>query len=103
MPQGSIHVNQPLTEISVRYSNDEYIGGKVLKDVMVQKESDLYYVYNNDLRLEQTNRANGSPANEATWDVSTSSYSLREHAIKDKITTAIVTGKHNKDQILFVP
>jgi len=86
MPQGSTRVNKPLTEISVQYNNDEYIAGKVLKDVMVSKESDLYYVYNNDLRLETTNRANGAPANEATYEVSTSSYSLTEHALKDKIT-----------------
>ena len=86
MPQGSIHVSKPLTNVSVLYKNEEYIANEALPDVMVEKESDLYYVYNNDFRVEQTARANGSPANHATYDVSTSSYVLSEHALKDKIT-----------------
>jgi hypothetical protein len=86
MPQGSLRVNKPLTNISVRYSNEEYIAGELLKNVPVKNESDIYYVYNNDFRLEQTNRANKSPANMVTWDVSTSTYSLTEHALKDVIT-----------------
>lgn len=85
--QGSRRVNRPLTEISVRYDNDEYIARQVAPDVMVKKESDVYFVYTNDhLRLEETARANGAPSNQATFGVSTTAYSLSEHALHDVIT-----------------
>ncbi len=72
--------------MTVEYDNYEYIADKVLKDVMVTHESDQYYIHNNDLRLEETLRANGTPSEMITWDVSTGSYVLNEHALKDVIT-----------------
>ena len=84
--QGSFRVDKPLTNIAQQYSNYEYIFGQVIPDRMVKHESDSYYIYNNDMRREMTLRANGTPANQATFDVSTASYVIREHALKDVIT-----------------
>lgn len=84
--QGSRRINKPLTNISVRYDNEEYIANKFLRNVPVKKESDIYYIYNNDLRQEEVERANKTAANMVTFDVSTTNYSLTEYALKDVIT-----------------
>lgn len=86
MPQGSTRINAALTNMAVQYKNSEYIAGTVLKDMPVAKESDSYWIYANDFRVEETLRANGAKANMATMSWSTSSYSVHEHAIKDVIT-----------------
>jgi len=94
MPQGSLRVSVPLTNLSVLYKNEEYIAGKVLKDIPVKKDSDLYWVYNNDFRVSDSERMNGSLANMVTWEASTNSYYCKEHALKDVITD---TDRANTD------
>jgi len=86
MAQGSTRVSQLLTNISIKYSNNEYIAGKFLKDVPVVKDSDSYFVYANAFKLAETRRANKTPANQVTWEVSTSSYKVVRHALKDGIS-----------------
>ena len=86
MPQGSTRVSKPLTNLSVHYTNEEYIASRACPDISVKNESDLYWVYNSDRRLPETRRANGALANQVTWDASTSSYSVSEHSLKDVIT-----------------
>ena len=83
---GSLHVSRPLTNISVQYKNSDYIAGLVCKDVSVAKESDQYYVYVRDFRVPETKRADKTTAKMVTWGVSTSSYSLEEHALADIVT-----------------
>jgi len=108
MPQGSTRVSKPLTNMSVHYMNEEYIAGKVLPDIAVKNESDQYWVYNSDRRLEDTYRANGALANQATWDASTSSYIVREHSLKDVITdrdynnadSALQLEKHTMENLI---
>jgi len=86
MAEGSTRINRALSNISVQYKNDEYIFGKVLKDIPVLNESDKYWVYNADYTLPETIRANGTPANMVTWSASTSTYRVDEHALKDVVT-----------------
>lgn len=86
MPQGSTYISKALSNVSYQYKNPAYIFQEILKDVNVVQESGQYWVYNKDFRLEETERANGSPANMATWEVSTGTYLVREHALKDVIT-----------------
>lgn len=83
----TIHVNQPLTNVSVRYNWAEGIADKVFPEAPVKKETDLYYVYSRDhLRLEETIRANGAEAKVTGRDHSTATYTLEEHALKEIIT-----------------
>jgi hypothetical protein len=86
MAQGSIRINKALTNLSVLYKNENYIADKAIPQVPVNKESDLYWIYNSDFRLEDSSRANGSSANMVTSGHSTSSYVAKEHALKDCIT-----------------
>lgn len=86
MIRGSGRINKALTNLSVLYKNEQYIAGQVLTDVPVNKESDVYWIYGNGFKLPETGRANGTPANMENFTMSTSTYSLTEHALKDVIT-----------------
>lgn len=86
MPQGSTRVDKALTNFSVQYKDMEAIFPKFLPTIPVVKESDKYWIYNRDVTLTDSRRANGAPANAVTWDASTSSYSVTEHSLKDSLT-----------------
>ena len=87
---GTIHVNQPLSEISVSFLQelDAFVADKACPLVQVKKESDLYYVYDrgsfiNDDGME---RANGAVAREIDQGFTTSSYQLMEHSGRMLVT-----------------
>lgn len=86
MATGEMHVNQPLTNLSIEYVNESYIADRVFPTLPVLKSSDLYYIYTTDFRLPETRRAYGAPANSVTWGVSTATYQLEWHALKDSVT-----------------
>lgn len=86
--QGLHQINAPLTNLSVQYANNltGFINNK-FPTIQVQKESDAYYIYGREhFKIPQTIRANGSPANSAEYTVSTSTYTLEEHALRDVVT-----------------
>jgi hypothetical protein len=86
MPTGGVHSNQPLTNISIEYRNENYIADQVFPALPVVKSSDLFYIYTTDFRLPATRRAYGSPSNRATWGVSTSTYQLEWHSLNDVVS-----------------
>lgn len=87
MPQLSqLHVDQPLTEISILYANanEDFISDLVVPEVPVNKRSDKYFVYSNDhLRVRDSLRRPGSEANEVDYSVSTDAYYCEEYALRD--------------------
>lgn len=48
--QGDVHVNAPLTNVSIAWtqSNDMFVADKVFPNVPVAKQSDRYYIYDRD-------------------------------------------------------
>jgi hypothetical protein len=64
---GDVHVNTPLTQISVAYlqNQTEYVATAVCPNIPVSKQSDRYYVYNKAdfFRDQMEKRAPGAPAN----------------------------------------
>lgn len=87
MPQGgSFHIDRALSNVATKYRNAEFIADKVFNSVKVEKQSDLYYVYQRDFRLADTYRADGSPSNRESWGITTQSYSATEHALNDVVT-----------------
>lgn len=83
----NIHVNSPLTNVSVRYNWNLGIADRVFPEVPVSKESDVYFVYDGDnVRLDETLRANRAEANIVGFDVSTTTYTLEEHALKELVS-----------------
>ena len=87
MPRAStIHVDKLLSNISVKYRTTELIADRVFPMVPVQKDSDLYRIYTRQFRLPETRRANRGLANEHQFEVTTSSYLLEQHALKDYVS-----------------
>lgn len=77
-----IHVDRPLTNVSVAYiqSQSEYIAARVFPVVPVTKQSDLYYVYdkNDWFRDEAAQRAPATESAGGGYNVGTDNYNARE-------------------------
>ena len=81
-----IHVDELLSQISVRYMNADYIGQSVFPMLPVMKTSDLYRIYTRNFRIPETKRANRGVALEHNFNVTTSSYLLEKHSLKDYVS-----------------
>lgn len=87
--RGLHQINAPLSNLSVKYANDKesFLASKVFPQVPVKKESDAYYIYGRDnMRVPETLRANKAPANEDGYTLSTSTYELEQHSLRDLIS-----------------
>lgn len=82
----SLHVDKLLSEVSVKYKNAEFIADQVFPALAVNKDTDLFRVYERNFRLPHTARADGGVANQDNFNVSTSSYALQWHALKNYVT-----------------
>lgn len=51
VPAGDVHQNATLSNMSVQYANEEFIGTQLLPVLPVAKESDIYYIYPKRERL----------------------------------------------------
>lgn len=80
-----VHVNGPLTNISVAYMQDpnDYVASKVFPDVPVQKQSDLYFTYDQEywFRTEAQRRPPGTESAGSGFEVSTASYRCDVYAV----------------------
>jgi hypothetical protein len=87
--QGLHQIDTPLSNLSVRYANESsaFIATSAIPQVPVAKETDAYYVYGRDhFRIPETIRANKAPANEAEYTLSTSTYQLERHSLRDLVS-----------------
>lgn len=80
-----LHVDKLLSNVSVKYTNAEYIADKVFPIVPVMKDSDIYRTYTRNFRIPETKRASKGVAREWTFEVGTAPYVLEEHALKDYV------------------
>lgn len=80
--RSQLHVDQLLTNVSVKYVNDNFIHDKVFQQVPVKKSSDIYRTYTKNWRVPQTSRAPGALSRETSFDIGTSPYILEKHALK---------------------
>ena len=81
-----IHVDSLLSNVSVKYKNSEYIAMSVFPEVAVKKTSDLYRIYDRNFRIPETKRANRGVAREHQFEVSSASYVLERHSLKDYVS-----------------
>lgn len=86
MPEGSLSVSKALSNVSLHFKNEEYVWPKVFGEVPVKNESGHYWIYTKNFRLEDSYRADKAPAEMASWDVSTASYYIERHALKDAVS-----------------
>ncbi len=81
---GDVHVNRPLTSVSVAYlqSADAFVAANVFPVVPVQKKSDLYFVYDRGEfnRDEMRERAPGTESAGGTYRVGNEAYLARVRA-----------------------
>jgi len=87
MEPRNLHVNRPLTNLSVQYKNEAMIWREILPIIPVTYRSDLYFKYakENALRLVDDKIGPKSLANEVGMEVSTENYSVKDHALADWI------------------
>lgn len=86
MPKkGSLHVSQLLSNVSVQYKSAEFIWDKIWGQIPVTKDTDLYRVYDRNFKIPETRRAPKGVARMYSFEFSTSSYTLEQHALKDYV------------------
>jgi hypothetical protein len=85
---GNVHIDVALTEISVGFPNNAFVGNRLFPAVTVQKQSNKYYVFGHEAWApHQDFRAPGTEANEIPgYAVSTDSYFAQEHALQIAVT-----------------
>jgi hypothetical protein len=86
---GNVHIDKILTNISVGWPNNGFVGEQLFPTVQVNKQSDLYYVYGREAWLPERGdeRAPGTEANEIPgMQVSTNPYYAKEHALQIAVT-----------------
>lgn len=82
----NIHIDQALTQISQAVTNDSLIADKVWPLVNVKKDTDKYFIYNQDnLRLDDDEWASKTKANEVDWDVTTGAYAVQRRALQQLV------------------
>jgi hypothetical protein len=94
----NIHIDVALTNLSVAYTNEDYVAPRVFPVVPVDKRSDRYFLYNKDafLRSSGTDRQGrpgsirrpGSRSTEILFDVSTNPYYCEQLARNYALTDA---------------
>lgn len=92
MPQptlGDVHVNRPLTMMSVGFLQDQknFVADQVFPGVPVPNKSDSYFLYNRGdfFRDEMQMRADGDPAAGAGYKLATDTYVAEVWALLKKI------------------
>jgi len=87
MPKANqLRVDKLLSNISIKYRNQNFIAMEVFPEVPVKKQSDLYRIYERNFRLPETARANGAVSRKHDFNVSTASYLLQKHSLHDVVT-----------------
>ena len=98
---GDVHVNRPLTMMSVGYLQDQkdFVAGTVFPSIPVPMKSDLYYIYNRGdyFRNNMQKRAPGTPAVASGYKLATGTYIADVWAEKKIIDDQI---RANSDQPL---
>jgi len=87
--QSDLHINAPLTSVSVAYlqDSDVFIADKVFPKVPVQKQSDLYWKYSKSdwRRTDVQRRAPSTESPGVGWNVTTDQYFAHVYAVHKDI------------------
>ncbi len=84
--RSQLHVDQLLSNVSVKYVPNGLIAAQVFPEVPVVKDSDLFRIFTRNFRIPETKRANKALAREHQFEVTTGSYVLEQHALKDYVS-----------------
>lgn len=84
--QLQLHVDQLLSNVSTKYRNSNYIAMDLFPEVPVVKSSDLYRIYERNFRVPDSQRSTKAEAREWQFYVSTASYLLVRHSLKELVS-----------------
>jgi len=89
--QQDVVVDPALGNVSIKYTNDVFIADLIAPMVKVSKQTGKYYIYDkSNLRIDKTNRAAGSGANEIDFGVApTGVFACDDHALKGFVADEI--------------
>jgi len=92
-----VHVDAPLTNISIAYAPTKFIAAQVFPFVPVQKISDKFFKYTKAdwLRREAEPRAMGTRASRGDYGLTTDNYVCAEKAIAKGVPDEIVDNADN--------
>jgi hypothetical protein len=109
--QADLHINAPLTNVSVAYmmKSDMFMSTKVFPRVPVQKQSDLYWKYSKSdwRRTDVQKRAPGTESAGIGWKVDTGQYFAHVYAVHKDVDDQVRSNADSywqldKDSTLFV-
>lgn len=85
---GSVHTNALLSNLSVMYANDEYIGEQLIPAVPVSKRSDVFAIYPKRERFAYPDDLIGSRSapNELNASRTTDNYSVKDYGLMDFVS-----------------
>lgn len=83
-----LHIDQVLSQFAMGYRPTGFIADMIYPIVDVQKQSDLYAIFNRDdaLRQQDTKRAPGTEAKVVTRNVGSATYYASNYALKMPVT-----------------
>jgi hypothetical protein len=114
MPQptkGTVHVNRPLTNISVAFMQDQnaFVADKVFPVVPVDKQSNVYFTYDKEAfaRAIAEERSGASQSAGGGWKQSTGTYFCRQRSFHHDVPADIAANTDDpldaeRDATLFV-
>ena len=93
VPFGTVHQNATLSNVSIQYANEEFIGEQLMPVVQVSKESDTYYLYPRGERMQYPDDEMGSraQANEIAESRDTDTYTCRPYGFSNYVAQRIFT------------
>jgi hypothetical protein len=83
-----LHIDATLSDMSIKYRNEEMIWPQVMPVIKVGLRSNKYMVYTKADSYKLANDMIGpkSLANEIDWGIGTDNYSVKDHALSDWVT-----------------
>lgn len=84
--KSQLHIDKLLSNVSLRYSNSEYIHNRVFPALPVKKSSDKIRIHTRDFRLQETARDHKGLAREVSHEYTHTGYSLHLESLKDYIS-----------------
>ncbi len=95
-----VHIDSALSNISIGYRNESYIGEKIFPRVPVAHKSDYYYEFSRGawFRDDVAVRAPGTRAAKADYEVTSASYNTIQYAISKDVADEV---RLNADNVLM--
>lgn len=96
----ALHIDSILTNLSLKYKNEDMIWPFILPIIKVGKRSDKFFTYNKADSYTLANDKIGpkSLPNEITWGTSTDNYSVTDHALSDWLAQETIDNSDNPVQ-----